>query len=373
MKLLVNCSNLKIGGGIQVALSFINESRKFTEHSYCIIVHDKIYFQLNLNDYSCNYKFINHNFERKNSCKFLTKAEHEYNPDVVFTIFGPSYWKPKSAHLMGFARGHVIFKDSLYRKKMGVTKRLFFDMKNYLLLYFFKKESNAFVVESEYAKLKLEKKIPWAKIYHISNTYSNVYNNPLLWESINLPAKEDREFWLIHICANYPHKNLKILPSVISHLKTLDKKRKYKIILSINEDEFELTEDLKEHFAFLGKLTVNQCPSAYMAADALLMNSLIETFSASYPEAMKMQIPILTSDLAFAHDTCKDAAIYFNPQDPKDIANKIIQLASNKLLKEKLINLGIQRVKDFPTSEERAKQYLEICKQLINETNNTRP
>src|SRR5688572_11945307 len=31
------------------------------------------------------------------------RLEDEFNPDVVYTIFGPSYWLPKAPHVIGFA------------------------------------------------------------------------------------------------------------------------------------------------------------------------------------------------------------------------------------------------------------------------------
>ena len=68
---------------------------------------------------------------------------------------------------------------------------------------------------------------------------------------------------------------------------------------------------------------VENCPKLYNQADAMFLPTLLETFSASYPEAMKMERPILTSDLDFAKDICGDAALYFNPLDSYDIANKI--------------------------------------------------
>lgn len=374
MNIIINISNKLIGGGLQVALSVLEECKLIKEHSYHIFLNENIEKQIDKNSFPDN--FIFHEIPKVKFwqlSKYLNHLENEIQPNVVFTIFGPSYWKPKAPHLMGFARGHAIFDDSLYRKSLKGWKRFLFDVKNSLLIHFSKKNSQHFVVETEYAQYKLKEKITGSNVYCVSNTYSGIYDQPEKWTEVNLPEKNQNEFWLIHICANYPHKNLQILPGVISHLKENDPNRDYKILLSINENELLLTEEQKKHFIFLGRLNVTQCPAAYKASDALLMTSLIETFSVSYVEAMKMELPILTSDLDFAHDTCQDAALYFKPLSAQDIGDKIILLASSSIIQKKLINSGTNRLKDFLSSRERTNKYLEICKLISNETNNTRP
>ena len=73
-------------------------------------------------------------------------------------------------------------------------------------------------------------------------------------------------------------------------------------------------------------------PMCTAQSDAMLLPTMLECFSASYPEAMVMKKPVLTSDLSFARSICGNAAIYFNPFDPADIADKIIGLVNDKTL-----------------------------------------
>ena len=79
---------------------------------------------------------------------------------------------------------------------------------------------------------------------------------------------------------------------------------------------------------------------------------------------MKMQKPILTSDLPFAHDICGEAAEYFDPLNPEDIANKIIYLTNNIKRQKELIFRGEERLKHFETPETRAKKLLEVCEMI---------
>ena len=81
-------------------------------------------------------------------------------------------------------------------------------------------------------------------------------------------------------------------------------------------------------------------------------------------EAMKMEKPILTSNYSFAADICGDAALYFDPLDAKDIAEKILKLKDDKKLYDELIKIGKERLKDFEASRSRAEKYLEICEKI---------
>lgn len=96
----------------------------------------------------------------------------------------------------------------------------------------------------------------------------------------------------------------------------------------------------------------------------MFLPTLLECFSASYAEAMIMRKPILTSDMGFAHCVCKDAAVYFNPMNANDIANKLLTLFSKPSLQRKLVNCGGKLLGQFGSSEERVRRILELCQRL---------
>jgi len=79
---------------------------------------------------------------------------------------------------------------------------------------------------------------------------------------------------------------------------------------------------------------------------------------------MKMNNPMITSDLSFARDICGSAAEYFNPYDPGDIANSIIGVANNRNRQKELIQNGRERLKNFETSKSRADKYIDICEEI---------
>jgi len=96
----------------------------------------------------------------------------------------------------------------------------------------------------------------------------------------------------------------------------------------------------------------------------MFMPTLLECFSATYPEAMKMGIPIVTSDLPFARSICGDAAVYFDPMSPQSIGEAIYSLANNNSLYKEYIARGWKQLLTFESAKTRAQKYIEILEKL---------
>ena len=90
----------------------------------------------------------------------------------------------------------------------------------------------------------------------------------------------------------------------------------------------------------------------------------IDYFVADDPEAMKMERPILTSNLSFATTVCDEAALYFDNLNPKDIATKIMKLFHDEQLYKDLVKKGKERLSIFDDSKVQTIKYLQICKKI---------
>ena len=118
MKIIINTSNLNKGGGVQVGYSFISECTQFMNNEYHIFLCKKLSEQIDFRKFGDNFYF----YPIPNSPSFfsvqglktireLSILEDKIAPDCVFSIFGPTYWSPKSPHIMGFAIAHFIYPD----------------------------------------------------------------------------------------------------------------------------------------------------------------------------------------------------------------------------------------------------------------------
>lgn len=103
--------------------------------------------------------------------------------------------------------------------------------------------------------------------------------------------------------------------------------------------------DLSDHIVNLGPVEQRRIPAYFKNCHALLMPTLIESFSATYLEAMQLDLPILTSDLDFAHETCGPAALYFDPWSNQSILEAVVKIRKNKNLRNRLARAGRNRLK----------------------------
>lgn len=374
MKLIINTSSLFSGGGVQVALSFIEECLKFPDHEYSVFLCPALKKQVVIGNYPNNFKF--YFIERdKNPIKnisylkkHLSSLEDEIKPDVVFTVFGPSYWTPKVPHLLGYAIPHYLYSDLPFFSQISIKEKLFLTIKKRIQFNFFRKNAHFYHVETEDVRNRLSKELSVNKdnIFVVSNTFNDYFNQTVSTSQKILQDKPNSvRFRFLLLSAYYKHKNLTILNDVIKLLisrEILDVQFVTTIPESVYNDIF--TEEAKKYIYNIGFVPSKDCPQLYSECDFLFLPTLLECFSANYPEAMKMQKPILTSNYSFAYTICKDAALYFDPLDPKDVCDKIEQIINDEKLQEQLVANGSDVLKSFPDSYTRAQKYLEICQNI---------
>lgn len=374
MNLIINTSTLSSTGVTQVAVSFINECKKFPENYYHVFMSTTIQKEINIEYFPDNFKFYlikNHplyGIKGFKTRKQLTIFEKEIKPDFVFTIFGPSCWTPKADHIMGFANSYYVYPDSPFFNIINLKEKIKISILKIAHRYFLKRNGNYYICETDDMSNRLQffLNIDRSNIFTVSNTYNHFYENPIIGEPI-LPIKKNNEFRLLVLSSNAIHKNLNIINKLIHYIEETITTNSIKFIMTLSDKDFNkyFSNDAKKYIINLGRVSIEKCPQIYSECDALFAPTLIESFSANYPEAMKMRKPILTSDLSFSHSICDEAALYFNPTDPLDIILKIKEIATNKSLYQELIKKGEKRLESFETATSRAEKYLKIIKSLI--------
>ncbi|WP_277679716.1 glycosyltransferase [Gracilibacillus dipsosauri] len=375
MRILVNLSIIQSGGGMQVAHSLINELKTHKNNEYLILASNKILALITKEPFPDNFNFNlvesspSRIFSGARSRKQLSQAELEFRPDVVFTLFGPPYWKPQAPHLCGFALAQHLYKESPFFTVISFRERLKLKVKEFIKFLSFKHHCDYWVTEMPDVSSRLAKKlgVPRDKVFTVNNVYNNIYDQPDKWKRPRFDVKPDTlGYKLLTISSFHTHKNLAIIPKVIDYLKERYPTFNFTFILTVYEESFSgLTDQHKGHMLFLGPILLEECPLLYQYSDALFMPTLLECFTVSYLEAMKMERPILTSDLPFANDICQYAALYFDPLDAKNIGDKIVKLANNEDLRNKLVDSGRQVLVDFGTAAERTQAYLSILEKIV--------
>ena len=370
MNIIINISNNLGGGGLQVALSVLKELKNINEHTYYVFLGVNAAKQICKETFPSNFTFYDiPKVKFWQLHKVLKPLEKQIKADVVFTVFGPSYWKPKSPHLMGFAYPHYVYGEYAFLKHIPRLQKIKLKLKQWIHLYLFKHQADHIVVETEDVQKRLKKKLRVETVSVVSNTCGSQYLNPTTYPN-KLPNRKNQEVRLITITKYYPHKNLESIPLVLQELY-MRNINNITFVLTLEKEEYEkiIPSEWHSRVYNVGPVPVEKCPSLYQECDLLYLPTLLECFSASYPEAMVMQKPILTSDLSFAHSICESAALYFDPFSVKDISDKIESIINEQDLQNELIIEGRKRFVAFGSARDRAEKYLQLCKELTFKEN----
>jgi glycosyltransferase involved in cell wall biosynthesis len=86
-------------------------------------------------------------------------------------------------------------------------------------------------------------------------------------------------------------------------------------------------------------------------------------------EAMACGVPVITSNTSSMPEVAGNAAIIINPYKPEEITQAIVDLVSDKKLREKLMAEGLVRAAKF-SWKAMAENVLEIYNEIYNEIEN---
>ena len=133
------------------------------------------------------------------------------------------------------------------------------------------------------------------------------------------------------------YKNLEIFLPLARLIKK--KNLPFKIIITIDPENNSSAEKffqaikrncVTDIILNLGSIPRERVYSLYQQVHALLLPTLLESYCIPYFEAMFHELPIITSDLPFAHSSCGSAAFYFDPLDPQSILNQMQIMLNDK-------------------------------------------
>ncbi|MCW3159869.1 glycosyltransferase [Chryseobacterium oryctis] len=375
MNLVINTTTLSGTGVTQVAVSFIYECIGFPENIYHVFLSKTVSKEIDVYDFPDNfhfYQFENHplyGLKGFSVRKQLRKLEKLINPDIVFSVFGPSCWTPQTKHVTGFANSYYVYPESPFFKKISFKDVLRINLMKIAHRFFLKRNGKYFICETDDMSKRLSAFLDISKsdIFTVSNTYNRYFEeNAISSKKHLLPVPEENEYRFLSLASFDIHKNLTIINEIVPILNDRKLGKNVKFVLTVDPDKYEryFSDEAKAKIINLGRVDVKDCPQLYSECNALFLPTLIESFSANYPEAMKMGVPILTSHYSFAKSICENAALYFDPLDAKDIQSKIEDIITNENLSELLIENGKQRIKAFGNAEIRAKRYLDVFKSI---------
>lgn len=155
---------------------------------------------------------------------------------------------------------------------------------------------------------------------------------------------------IIYVGNAYPHKNLNNFLDAFKTLTTNYNLQTTKLILVCPRDVFwerlkrEIKKrDLEKDVALKGYLKAENLKKLFQKSSAYVFPSLSEGFGIPGLNAMSSGLPVIASDIPVLKEVYGDAAFYFDPKNPKDMAEKIDKVLINPKLRQKLMEAGFKQ------------------------------
>jgi len=101
-------------------------------------------------------------------------------------------------------------------------------------------------------------------------------------------------------------------------------------------NNYVINENIQSFVSVKGNMDYENLSGQYSSADIFIFASSCETFGITILEAMGAKLPIACSNRTGLSEILKDAGLYFNPEDPKSIADTVQKLILDINLRETL-------------------------------------
>jgi len=177
------------------------------------------------------------------------------------------------------------------------------------------------------------------------------------------------EKYILYVGTIQPRKNLNRLIDAFILIK--DKYPDLKLLLAgkrgwLYSQIFQkiVNNDLVKKVIHLDYVSDSELVGLYKHAKMLVLPSLYEGFGIPVLGAMSYGCPVAASYSSSLPEIGGDAALYFDPEKPSEIADKIEILLNDKKVRQDLIDKGLNRVKLF-SWDKCANETLAVIKSAI--------
>lgn len=360
-RVLVDASNLRAGGGVQVAGSFLDELARFSDDASLVSRYPWIETVdveatpeviANLApDTAQRLGVVETNRGRLDRHAWTTKPTH----DVAFTVFGPLYGRRRGRHeIVGMADVTSIYSVPETRAGHSVVKRRLTTLRRVASRALFSR-ADEIIVEATHVRTQLQRQwhYPQSKVHVVPNCVN------ALFKTRPIASPQERHGW-IFVTRAYPHKNIGLLGRIGEELHARGV-RDVRFLLTLNPAEWNaLDTTTRRHCDNLGSKHVEELPAVYAACEGSVFPSLLECFSAAPLEALFCGLPLVASDRDFVKDVCGDAALYADPRDPAAWADAILAIRRDPALRERLAEKGREVIDHASDARTRALAYVDV-------------
>jgi glycosyltransferase involved in cell wall biosynthesis len=367
---LIDASNLHVGGGVQVAGSFLDELATLTREldsdvTWPSEIRVEASPEVMANVASNTVQTLSPIPRDRHPTQWRSWIPRKPRFDVSFVVFGPEYGCPRAVRrVVGFADATAVFPRPPTLEGRPAITRAKTVLRGYASRTLLARAS-ILITETEVLANALREYLPRTPdIEVVPNAINSIFSTPARWKPVPRLTARDSDYTICYVARAYDHKNHQVLPEVAGLLR-----QKFGLnvdfVVTLKDEEWARLAS-RDSQVNVGPLTIEQVPTLIEACDASILPSLMETFSVTPLEAFAMRRPLFASNRDFVRDYCADAPIYFDPRSPSDIADVLGNALAAPEMMMKHVERGSGVLAEHITPRQRAIRYMHILQEAAN-------
>lgn len=374
VRLFVYAGSLASGGGLSVGFNFLREAADLTGIEIHAVVPRGVGYEhlqsgslrLTVLSRACRSPVVRPFVERF----LLPRLARRFRADVVFSM-GNIALSVALPQLLLFHWSYAVYPDNAAWRRMSIQERMWRRLRLMAFQYQLK-HATAVAVQTETVRARFRRIYGAKQLFVVPNAVPEEFLKQT-GPAYRSAGETRRPRTFLCFTRYYVHKNLEVLLAVGELIRL--NRLPFAITVTIAADQHWRARDFLSEVdrRGLGSYIINRGPvdrsdieALYEKSDALLLPTLLESFSGTYLEAMAFGKPILTSDRDFARDVCGDAAVYFEPLDAESILRAMIALHRSPELVASLTEKGFARLRGMPGWRTVARIYLHLLTKIAS-------
>lgn len=373
-RILFNCSTNVVGGGAKNSAWFIKNTFNNIEIDWYYAISPQVRTILNGWDIDTNSDvflvFDVSPARDRNARKHLKSLVSIFNIDVVYTMAGPTYVEFQCLHVMGISDPYVTHADILPMIHGRTATQIMKLILSIFYKVYYAHKADHIIFQTNSSRNSFLKRYLFRKL----NTH--VIHNAIGDDLLNINTIRQHASDEVRIfcpAADYPHKALTSISDIAKNMRMMNSSLKFSFVLTIDESsdtwgiiKSRLTRyGLENEVVTIGSFTHSDVYNVHKHMNLVFVPSILETFSASYLEAIAMQLPIVVADRPFAREICREYAFYTNPFDSKASARLLLSvLQMNKDDIDQKLSIGNDILKYYGSQADRFGKILSLLVEL---------
>jgi len=274
------------------------------------------------------------------------RIARRHGAKTVFTLFGNApLVSPGLYRISGFALSNILTPEIDFWQDLPTSRRFLKKLKDVIRLWLARR-SDEIIVETEFLGQRARTGPFRDRIVHVVKMEPSA---AVLKALTNRPRNDRRgRLRLLALTGPHPNKRLTAMAPIMARLAALRSRRGGTLpefVISIDETHPHAKSVAAAFEAagappprFLGKIAPSDVAAQLQAVDGIVNIARLESFSNNWVEAWAAGLPLISTDADWARASCGEAAIYVDPEQPEQAAERIYTVFSSP---EKLAALAL--------------------------------